>query len=158
MNETTLKNPLAYCPPNYLGAKNQEVDVLVAFSGLITDQRIWQMDVEQVDDTVTLTYRSLIENLYKESQVVLPNGVIAPLPKLYQVFASVSTKPKGRHQEPTYTFKLWTVDPAGCIHEQYELPLLGALSLLYPTATKFKLRMVRYLEVDGGGFEHLIKL
>lgn len=164
---TKIVNPLLYCPPKYLGAKDQCIDPIVALDGLLQDPKIWQLNPELSPDgkTLTVTYRSLLENLYKECVVVLPNGVVAPNTKHYQAFFSMSSTSNGVGQPPTYAFNYWVTDPDGCIKDQGSVPLKGVLSLLYPNVEHFKLNVLRHLEVDTGGksstegkYGYLIKL
>jgi hypothetical protein len=143
-------SPLAYCPP-YLGAKNEKISPLVALGAFIKDPKIWQLSAELDGANLQVNLKgSLIENLYKESQVVLPNGVIAPQSQYYQVYASLSTMGWGANSgiDPTYLFNLWVVDNLGVVVEEYSLPIKPLLELLYPEARTTHINWKRHLMVD----------
>lgn len=160
-----LTNPLAYCPPNYLGAKTEKVgaDIVKALRGILLDPKIWQLSTEttQNGSLVTLVYKGLVEHLYKEYQVVpvTPDGIPRPdrsLTKIYQVFLSLSSRSEGGvGTAPKYVLNLWVVDQEGSTVEDYEVGLGEVLRELFPTAQTFKLRWERSLEgpflvrVDG---------
>lgn len=151
--QSPLTNPLAYCPPNYLGAKTEKVDILKALRGILLDSKIWQLSTEttQNGSLVTLVYKGLVEHLYKEYQVVptSPDGIPRPdrsLTKIYQVFLSLSSRSGGVGSAPKYVLNLWVVDQDGCTVEDYEVGLGEALKKIFPTAQTFKLRWERSLE------------
>lgn len=147
-----LTNPLAYCPPTYLGAKTEKVDIVKALRGILLDSKIWQLSTEttQNGNLVTLVYKGLVEHLYKQYQVVSPDGIPRPdlLPKIYQVFLSLSSRSEGVGTAPQYMLNLWVVDQEGCTVEDYEVGLEGVLKEIFPTAQTFKLRWERSLEED----------
>lgn len=154
-NTNPLTNPLAYCPPTYLGAKTEKVDIVKALRGILLDSKIWQLSTEttQNGNLVTLVYKGLVEHLYKQYQVVptSPDGIPRPdrsLPKIYQVFLSLSSRSEGVGEVPQYMLNLWVVDQEGCTVEDYEIGLEEVLKEIFPTAQTFKLRWERSLEED----------
>lgn len=151
-NQSLLTNPLAYCPPTYLGAKTEKVDITKALRGILLDSKIWQLSTEttQNGNLVTLVYKGLVEHLYKQYQAVSPDGIPRPdLPsKIYQVFLSLSSRSEGVGMVPQYMLNLWVVDQEGCTVEDYEVGLGGVLKEIFPTAQTFKLRWERSLEED----------
>lgn len=151
-NQSPLTNPLAYCPPTYLGAKTEKVDIVKALRGILLDSKIWQLSTEttQNGNLVTLVYKGLVEHLYKQYQVVSPDGIPRPdlTPKIYQVFLSLSSRSEGVGTVPQYMLNLWVVDQEGCIVEDYEVGLEVLLKEIFPTAQTFKLRWERFLEED----------
>lgn len=152
-NRSPLTNPLAYCPPTYLGAKTEKVDIVKALRGILPDPKIWQLSTEttQNGNLVTLVYKGLVEHLYKQYQVVSPDGIPRPdrsLPKIYQVFLSLSSRSEGVGTAPQYMLNLWVVDQEGCTVEDYEVGLEEVLKEIFPTAQTFKLRWERSLEED----------
>ena len=155
-NQSPLSHPLAYCPPNYLGAKNENVgdaSITKALRGILLDPKIWQFSTEttQNGNLVTLVYKGLVEHLYKQYQVVSPDGIPRPdlPPKIYQVFLSLSSRSEGGvGTAPQYALNLWVVDQEGCTVEDYEVGLGEVLKEIFPTAQTFKLRWERFLEGD----------
>lgn len=155
-NTNPLTNPLAYCPPTYLGAKTEKVDIMKALRGILLDSKIWQLSTEttQNGNLVTLVYKGLVEHLYKQYQVVptSPDGIPRPdrsLSKIYQVFLSLSSRSEGGvGQVPKYMLNLWVVDQEGCTVEDHEVGLGVVLKEIFPTAQTFKLRWERSLEED----------
>lgn len=154
-----LTHPLAYCPPNYLGAKTEKVDITKALRGILLDPKIWQFSTEttQNGNLVTLVYKGLVEHLYKQYQAVSPDGIPRPdrsLSKIYQVFLSLSSRSEGVGTAPQYMLNLWVVDQEGGasnstgIVEEYEVGLGEVLREIFPTAQTFKLRWERFLEGD----------
>ena len=153
-----LTHPLAYCPPTYLGAKTEKVDIQKALRGILLDSKIWQFSTEttQNGNLVTLVYKGLVEHLYKQYQVVSPDGIPRPdLPsKIYQVFLSLSSRSEGIGAVPKYVLNLWVVDQEGGASnstgtvEEYEVGLGEVLREIFPTAQTFKLRWERFLEED----------
>ena len=150
--QSPLTHPLAYCPPNYLGAKTEKVDILQALRGILLDPKIWQFSTEttQNGNLVTLVYKGLVEHLYKQYQVVSPDGILRPdLPsKIYQVFLSLSSRSEGVGTAPRYVLNLWVVDQEGCTVEDYEVGLGEVLKEIFPKAQTLKLRWERFLEGD----------
>lgn len=160
-NQSPLSHPLAYCPPNYLGAKTEkvgDVGITKALRGILLDPKIWQFSTEttQNGNLVTLVYKGLVEHLYKQYQAVSPDGIPRPdLPsKIYQVFLSLSSRSEGVGTAPQYVLNLWVVDQEGGasnstgIVEDYEVGLGEVLREIFPTAKTFKLRWERFLEGD----------
>ena len=154
-NQGPLSHPLAYCPPTYLGAKTEKVDIKKALRGILLDPKIWQLSTETTQNgaLVTLVYKGLVEHLYKQYQVVptSPDGIPRPdrsLSKIYQVFLSLSSRSEGIGAAPQYMLNLWVVDQEGCLVEDYEVGLLEVLREVFPTAQEFKLRWERVLEGD----------
>ena len=154
-NQSPLTHPLAYCPPTYLGAKTEKVDIVKALRGILLDPKIWQFSTEttQSGNLVTLVYKGLVEHLYKQYQVVptSPNGIPRPdrsLDKIYQVFLSLSSRSEGIGTAPQYMLNLWVEDQEGCTVEDYEVGLGEVLREIFPTAKTFKLRWERFLEGD----------
>lgn len=151
-----LTNPLAYCPPTYLGAKTEKVDIKKALRGILLDSKIWQFSTEttQNGNLVTLVYKGLVEHLYKQYQVVptSPDGIPRPdrsLSKIYQVFLSLSSRSEGVGEVPQYMLNLWVVDQEGAgTVEDHEVGLGEVLKEIFPTAQTFKLRWERSLEED----------
>jgi len=146
-----LTHPLAYCPPTYLGAKTEKVDIVKALRGILLDSKIWQFSTEttQNGNLVTLVYKGLVEHLYKQYQVVSPDGIPRPdrsISKIYQVFLSLSSRSEGIGEVPQYMLNLWVVDQEGCTVEEYEVGLGEVLREIFPTAQTFKLRWERFLE------------
>ena len=154
LTQKPLTHPLAYCPPTYLGAKTEKVDIQKALRGILLDSKIWQFSTEttQNGNLVTLVYKGLVEHLYKQYQAVptSPDGIPRPdLPsKIYQVFLSLSSRSEGVGTEPKYVLNLWVVDQEGCTIEDYEVGLGEVLREIFPTAQTFKLRWERFLEGD----------
>lgn len=156
VNQSPLNNPLAYCPPTYLGAKTEKVDIMKALRGILLDSKIWQLSTEttQNGNLVTLVYKGLVEHLYKQYQVVptSPDGIPRPdrsLSKIYQVFLSLSSRSEGVGEVPQYVLNLWVVDQEGAgTVEDYEVGLEEVLKEIFPTAQTFKLRWERSLEED----------
>lgn len=153
--QSPLTHPLAYCPPTYLGAKTEKVDIKKALRGILIDSKIWQLSTEttQNGNLVTLVYKGLVEHLYKQYQVVptSPDGIPRPdrsLSKIYQVFLSLSSRSEGVGEVPQYMLNLWVVDQEGCTVEDYEVGLEEVLKEIFPTAQTFKLRWERSLEED----------
>ena len=154
-NLNPLTHPLAYCPPTYLGAKTEKVNITKALRGILLDPKIWQFSTETTQNgaLVTLVYKGLVEHLYKQYQVVptSPDGILRPdrsLSKIYQVFLSLSSRSEGVGTEPKYVLNLWVVDQEGCTVEEYEVGLGEVLREIFPTAQTFKLRWERFLEED----------
>ena len=156
-----LTNPLAYCPPTYLGAKTEKVNITKALRGILLDPKIWQFSTETTQNgaLVTLVYKGLVEHLYKQYQVVptSPDGIPRPdrsLSKIYQVFLSLSSRSEGVGTVPKYVLNLWVVDQEGGASnstgtvEEYEVGLGEVLREIFPTAQVFKLRWERFLEED----------
>ena len=147
-----LTNPLAYCPPTYLGAKTEKVHIVQALRGILLDSKIWQLSTETTQNgaLVTLVYKGMVEHLYKQYQAVSPDGIPRPdLPcKIYQVFLSLSSRSEGIGMAPKYVLNLWVVDQEGCTVEDYEVGLGEVLREIFPTAKTFKLRWERFLEGD----------
>ena len=150
-----LTHPLAYCPPTYLGAKTEKVNITKALRGILLDPKIWQFSTETTQNgaLVTLVYKGLVEHLYKQYQVVptSPDGIPRPdraLSKIYQVFLSLSSRSEGVGAVPQYMLNLWVVDQEGCTVEDYEVGLGEVLREIFPTAQTFKLRWERFLEGD----------
>ena len=149
-----LTNPLAYCPPTYLGAKTEKVDIVQALRGILLDSKIWQFSTETTQNgaLVTLVYKGLVEHLYKQYQVVptSPDGIPRPdrsLSKIYQVFLSLSSRSEGIGKVPQYMLNLWVVDQEGRgTVEDYEVGLGEVLREIFPMAQTFKLRWERSLE------------
>lgn len=148
-----LTHPLAYCPPTYLGAKTEKVNITKALRGILLDSKIWQFSTETTQNgaLVTLVYKGLVEHLYKQYQVVptSPDGIPRPdrsLSKIYQVFLSLSSRSGGIGAVPSYKFNLWVVDQEGCTVEDCEVGLGEVLREIFPTAQTFKLRWERSLE------------
>lgn len=161
LNQNPLTNPLAYCPPTYLGAKTEKVgqaglpSLVKALRGILLDSKIWQLSTEttQNGNLVTLVYKGLVEHLYKQYQVVptSPDGIPRPdrsISKIYQVFLSLSSRSEGVGMVPQYMLNLWVVDQEGCTVEDYEVGLEEVLREIFPTAQTFKLRWERSLEED----------
>lgn len=146
---SNLNSPLAYSP-SFLGAKNQELDTLVVLDGMLKDPKVWQLNATLNGSTLTITYKGMVENLYKEKQWVKPNGVLSSYPKVYQVFCALSSIPKGINQKPDYQLKIWEVGDAegDCNAEEYEVSLRGLLEVLYPQVETFKINFKRYLDQD----------
>ena len=155
-NQSPLSHPLAYCPPTYLGAKTEKVNITKALRGILLDPKIWQFSTETTQNgaLVTLVYKGLVEHLYKQYQVVptSPDGILRPdrsLSKIYQVFLSLSSRSEGVGTEPKYVLNLWVVDQEGRgTVEDYEVGLGEMLREIFPTAQTFKLRWERFLEED----------
>lgn len=158
-NQKPLTNPLAYCPPTYLGAKTEkvgDVGITKALREILLDPKIWQLFTETTQNgtLVTLVYKGLVEHLYKQYQVVptSPDGIPRPdrsLSKIHQVFLSLSSRSEGVGTVPQYMLNLWVVDQEGAgTVEDYEVELGGVLREIFPTAQTFKLRWERSLEED----------
>ena len=153
-NQSPLTHPLAYCPPTYLGAKTEKVNISTALRGILLDSKIWQLSTETTQNgaLVTLVYKGMVEHLYKQYQTVSPDGIPRPdLPsKIYQVFLSLSSRSEGIGMAPKYVLNLWVVDQEGegCTVEDYEVGLEEVLREIFPTAQTFKLRWERFLEGD----------
>ena len=160
-NQSPLTSPLAYCPPTYLGAKTEKVDIVKALRGILLDPKIWQFSTETTQNgtLVTLVYKGLVEHLYKQYQVVptSPDGIPRPdrsLSKIYQVFLSLSSRSEGVGTAPQYMLNLWVVDQEGGASnstgtvEDHEVGLVELMKEIFPTAQTFKLRWERSLEED----------
>ncbi|MGQ1358413.1 hypothetical protein ACT414_18615 (plasmid) [Acinetobacter baumannii] len=149
--QTPLTNPLAYSP-KYLGSATEEIDIIVLLDGLIKDPKVSRIGASVVLDTMTITYKASIDNLYKE--VVLkhsPNG--APVKGLNRVYCQIISKTDESQanersanaslaDKPVkYYFEVWRTNTEGEIVEQHCAQLLPLLSLLYPTIKTFKVKL-----------------
>lgn len=146
-----LTNPLAYSP-KYLGSATEEIDIIVLLDGLITDPKVSRISADIVLDTMNITYKASIDNLYKE--VVLkhsPNG--APVKGLNRVYCQIISKTDesqanersanaSLEDKPVkYYFEVWRTNSEGEIVEHHCAQLLPLLSLLYPTIKTFKVKL-----------------
>lgn len=149
--KSPLTNPLAYSP-KYLGSATEEIDIIVLLDGLIKDPKVSRIGASVVLDTMNITYKASIDNLYKE--VVLkhsPNG--APVKGLNRVYCQIISKTDesqanersanaSLEDKPVkYYFEVWRTNTEGEIVEQHCAQLLPLLSLLYPTIRNFKVRL-----------------
>ncbi|QVG63888.1 hypothetical protein Mithridates_00001 [Acinetobacter phage Mithridates] len=142
--QTPLTNPLAYSP-KYLGSATEEIDIIVLLDGLITDPKVSRISASVVLDTMNITYKASIDNLYKE--VVLkhsPNG--APVKGLNRVYCQIISKTDESQEDledkpVKYYFEVWRTNTEGEIVEQHCAQLLPLLNLLYPTIRAFKVRL-----------------
>lgn len=149
-----LTNPLAYSP-KYLGSATEEIDIIVLLDGLIKDPKVSRIGASVVLDTMNITYKASIDNLYKE--VVLkhsPNG--APVKGLNRVYCQIISKTDEsqanersanaslghlENKPVKYYFEVWRTNSEGEIVEQHRAQLLPLLNLLYPTIKTFKVRL-----------------
>lgn len=139
--KSPLTNPLAYSP-KYLGSATEEIDIIVLLDGLIKDPKVSRIGASVVLDTMNITYKASIDNLYKE--VVLkhsPNG--APVKGLNRVYCQIISKTdESQGDKPVkYYFEVWRTNTEGEIVEQHCAQLLPLLSLLYPTIKTFKVKL-----------------
>lgn len=146
--KSPLTNPLAYSP-KYLGSATEEIDIIVLLDGLITDPKVSRISADIVLDTMNITYKASIDNLYKE--VVLkhsPNG--APVKGLNRVYCQIISKTdESQADKPVkYYFEVWRTNTEGEIAEQHCAQLLPLLNLLYPTINTFKVKL--------GGVLHMV--
>lgn len=136
-----LTNPLAYSP-KYLGSATEEIDIIVLLDGLIKDPKVSRISADIVIDTMNITYKASIDNLYKE--VVLkhsPNG--SPVKGLNRVYCQIISKTdESQGDKPVkYYFEVWRKNSEGEIVEQHCAQLLPLLNLLYPTIRTFKVKL-----------------
>lgn len=136
-----LTNPLAYSP-KYLGSATEEIDIIVLLDGLIKDPKVSRIGADIVLDTMNITYKASIDNLYKE--VVLkhsPNG--APVKRHTRVYCQIISKTdESQADKPVkYYFEVWRKNYEGEIVEQHRAQLLPLLNLLYPTIRTFKVKL-----------------
>lgn len=142
--QTPLTNPLAYSP-KYLGSATEEIDIIVLLDSLIKDPKVSRISADIVLDTMTITYKASIDNLYKE--VVLkhsPNGAsVKGLNRVYCQIISKTDESQGHlESKPVkYYFEVWRTNTEGEIVEQHCAQLLPLLNLLYPTIKTFKVRL-----------------
>lgn len=139
--QTPLTNPLAYSP-KYLGSATEEIDIIVLLDSLIKDPKVSRISADIVLDTMNITYKASIDNLYKE--VVLkhsPNG--APVTGLSRVYCQIISKTdESQEGNPVkYCFEVWRTNTEGEIVEQHCAQLLPLLNLLYPTIRTFKVKL-----------------
>lgn len=139
--KSPLTNPLAYSP-KYLGSATEEIDIIVLLDGLIKDPKVSRISADIVLDTMNITYKASIDNLYKE--VVLkhsPNG--APVKGLNRVYCQIISKTdESQEEKPVkYYFEVWRTNTEGEIVEQHCAQLLPLLNLLYPTIKTFKVKL-----------------
>ena len=152
-----LTNPLAYSP-KYLGSATEEIDIIVLLDGLIKDPKVSRIGASVVLDTMTITYKAAIDNLYKEVVLkhspnepfgeCLTNG--APVKGLNRVYCQIISKTdESQENKPVkYYFEVWRTNTEGEIVEQHCAQLLPLLNLLYPTIRTFKVRL--------GGVLHMV--
>ena len=150
---TPLTNPLAYAP-KYLGSATEEIDIIVLLDSLIKDPKVSRIGADVVLDTMNITYKASIDNLYKE--VVLkhsPNG--APVKGLNRIYCQIISKTdesqEDLEEKPVkYYFEVWRTNTEGEIVEQHCAQLLPLLHLLYPTIRTFKVKL--------GGIVHMVDM
>ena len=152
---TPLTNPLAYSP-KYLGSAKTEIDILVLLDSLIKDPKVSRISASVVLDTMTVTYKAAIDNLYKEVFVKhSPNG--APVTGLNRVYCQIISKTDESQEDlenkpVKYYFEVWRTNSEGEIVEQHRAQLLPLLSLLYPTIRTFKVRLggiIQQVDITG---------
>lgn len=148
--KSPLTNPLAYSP-KYLGSANSEIDIIVLLDSLIKDPKVSRIGADIVLDTMTITYKASIDNLYKEVVVKnSPNG--EPLKKIHRVYCQIiSRTDESQEGKPVkYYFEVWRKNNDGEIVEQHCAQLLPLLHLLHPTIRTFKVRLggiVHYIDI-----------
>lgn len=141
---TPLTNPLAYSP-KYLGSAKTEIDILVLLDSLIKDPKVSRISASVVLDTMTVTYKAAIDNLYKEVFVKhSPNG--APVTNLHRVYCQIISKTDEsqghlENKPVKYYFEVWRKNADGEIVEEHRVPISAALHLLYPTIKTFKVKL-----------------
>lgn len=151
--KSPLTNPLAYSP-KYLGSATEEIDIIVLLDGLIKDPKVSRIGASVVLDTMNITYKASIDNLYKEVVLkhspnepfgeCLTNG--APVKGLNRVYCQIISKTDESQADledkpVKYYFEVWRTNSEGEIVEQHCAQLLPLLNLLYPTIKTFKVRL-----------------
>lgn len=152
---TPLTNPLAYSP-KYLGSAKTEIDILVLLDSLIKDPKVSRISASVVLDTMTVTCKAAIDNLYKEVVVKhSPNG--APVTNLHRVYCQIISRTDESQEDlenkpVKYYFEVWRKNADGEIVEEHRVPISAALHLLYPTIRTFKVKLCatpQYIDITG---------
>ena len=149
----SLTNPLAYSP-KYLGSATEEIDIIVLLDSLIKDPKVSRIGASVVLDTLTITYKASIDNLYKE--VVLKHSTngspVTGLSRVYCQIISKTDESQGHleNKPVKYYFEVWRTNTEGEIVEQHCAQLLPLLNLLYPTVKTFKVKL--------GGITHMVDM